>query len=65
MMSAETETAEIIRRRLFEWAGLHEGGRKAAVEYADWAVDNAAQSSGVDASNARDLFLASYLLRFS
>lgn len=60
MMAAETETAEIIRRRLFEWYGLPEDGRKVATEYADWAVDHAAELSGVDASNARELFLASY-----
>src|SRR3989442_659096 len=30
MMSAETEVAEIIRRRLFEWRGLPEDGRKTA-----------------------------------
>ncbi len=60
MMAAERETAEIIRRRLFEWEGLPEDGRKAALEYADWAIDNAASLSGVDASNAREMFLASY-----
>jgi hypothetical protein len=60
MMSAETEIAEIIRRRLFEWYGLPEEGRKAATEYADWAVEHAAELAGVDASNARELFMASY-----
>ncbi len=60
MMSAETETAEIIRRRLFEWYGLPEDGRKVATEYADWAVDHAAELSGVNAGSARELFLASY-----
>ena len=59
-MSAETESAEIIRRRLFEWGGLPEDGRKVALEYADWAIDHATELSGVDASNARELFLASY-----
>ncbi len=60
MMSAETESAEIIRRRLFEWSGLPEDGRKAALEYADWAIEHATELSGVDATNARELFLASY-----
>lgn len=60
MMSAETETAEIIRRRLFEWSGLPEDGRKAALEYADWAIEHTPGPSGVDASNARELFLAAY-----
>lgn len=60
MMSAETETAEIIRRRLFEWGGLPEDGKKAALEYADWAIEHAAELSGVDASNAREMFTAAY-----
>ena len=60
MMAAETESAEIIRRRLFEWAALPEDGRKVALEYADWAIDHATELSGVDASNARELFLAAY-----
>lgn len=60
MMSSETETAEIIRRRLFDWWGLPEDGQKAALEYADWAVEHAGDLSGFDASSARDLFLASY-----
>jgi hypothetical protein len=30
MMSAESEVAEIIRRRLFEWTGLPEEGKKTA-----------------------------------
>lgn len=60
MMSAETETAEIIRRRLFDWGGMHEDGPKTAHQYADWAVEHAAEISGVDASNARELFTASY-----
>lgn len=60
MMSAETETAEIIRRRLFDWSGLSDDGRKAALQYADWAVEHAAELSGVDAASARDLFTASY-----
>ncbi|MFG0331692.1 MAG: ATP-binding protein [Phycisphaerales bacterium] len=60
MMSAETESAEIIRRRLFEWGGLPEDGRKAATEYADWAVDHAAELAGVDAASARATFEACY-----
>ncbi|MFN0137416.1 MAG: ATP-binding protein [Phycisphaerae bacterium] len=60
MMSAETETAEIIRRRLFEWGGLPDDGRKAALEYADWAIENSPSLTGLDASNAREMFLAAY-----
>jgi predicted AAA+ superfamily ATPase len=35
-MSAESETSEIIRRRLFEWGGLPDDGKRAATEYAEW-----------------------------
>ena len=40
MVSAEAETAEIIRRRLFDWGGLPQAGRKAATEYAAWLLDH-------------------------
>lgn len=40
MLSAETETSQIIRRRLFEWHGLGEEAKKTIREYADWAVEN-------------------------
>jgi hypothetical protein len=36
IMSAESETSEIIRRRLFEWGGLPDDAKKTAAEYADW-----------------------------
>jgi hypothetical protein len=42
MLSAETETSQIIRRRLFEWSGLPEEAKKTIREYADWAVENRA-----------------------
>jgi len=60
MMAADTETAEIVRRRLFEWNGLPEDGRRAADEYADWAVEHAIELSGVDPSSARAVFAACY-----
>lgn len=60
MMSAETEIAEIIRRRLFEWGGLPEDGRKTASAYADWAVDHAQELSGVDPDSAHETFKACY-----
>lgn len=40
VMSAESETSEIIRRRLFEWGGLSVDAKRAAAEYADWIVDH-------------------------
>lgn len=36
IMSAESETSEIIRRRLFEWGGLPDDAKKTASAYADW-----------------------------
>lgn len=40
IMAAESETAEIIRRRLFDWNGLPEEGSKAAKEYANWVIEH-------------------------
>lgn len=59
-MSAESETAEIIRRRLFEWGGLPDEGRKVCAEYADWILDNRKQLPDWFATDPREAFLASY-----
>ncbi len=59
-MSAESETAEIIRRRLFEWGGLPDEGRKVCAEYADWIIDNRKQLPDWFAADPREAFLASY-----
>lgn len=40
MMSAETETSEIIRRRLFEWDGLPPDAKATIREYADWVQEH-------------------------
>jgi len=40
MMSAETETSEIIRRRLFEWEGLPSDSKATIREYADWIQEH-------------------------
>jgi hypothetical protein len=60
MMSADTEVAEIIRRRLFEWEGLPAEAEKAAREYADWVAANAGALSGLEAETAYEQFRASY-----
>jgi hypothetical protein len=60
MMSADTEVAEIIRRRLFEWEGLPAEADKAAREYADWVTANAGALSGLEAETAYEQFRASY-----
>jgi hypothetical protein len=43
MMSAEEETSEIIRRRLFEWHGLPDEARGTIQEYAEWIINNRQQ----------------------
>lgn len=39
LMSAESETSEIIRRRLFEWCGLPEAGKRVCRAHAEWVRD--------------------------
>ena len=60
MMSADTEVAEIIRRRLFEWYGVGEDARKTATAYADWAIEHAQELSGIDPDTAHETFKACY-----
>ena len=60
MMSAETEFAEIIRRRLFEWHGHTDDAKKAITEYAQWAADHAGELAGIDGSTAHEAFRAAY-----
>ena len=60
MMSADTEMAEIIRRRLFDWQGMPEEAKKTAAAYAEWAVEHAQELTGIDADTARERFLAAY-----
>jgi len=59
-MSNEGEVTEIIRRRLFEWQGLPEDGRKAAAAYAEWARDHADELANMGGENIPDLFRNSY-----
>jgi hypothetical protein len=60
LMSAETDHAEIIRRRLFDWGGLPDEAKKTAAEYADWVLDHKQMIGDFDASSARERFLATY-----
>ncbi len=61
IMSAETETSEIIRRRLFEWGGIPDEGKKTAQEYGDFIFDNRTQiPNWFPADNAKEQFAASY-----
>jgi predicted AAA+ superfamily ATPase len=60
VMSAETETAEIIRRRLFEWNGLPDDARKTAAAYADWVLEHRNLVGDFEVDTARERFLANY-----
>ncbi|MDE2981419.1 MAG: DUF499 domain-containing protein [Gemmatimonadota bacterium] len=61
IMSVETETAEIIRRRLFEWHGLHRDGLKTVGEYVEWMAAHRHQlPSWFPIDSARETLAASY-----
>jgi hypothetical protein len=61
MMSAEAETSEIIRRRLFEWHGLPDDARETGAEYADWLLDHRNQiPEWFPVDSARETFAATY-----
>jgi len=61
MMAAETETAEIIRRRLFEWQGLTEDARRTIAEYADWITEHKQQvPNWFPIDNPREALAAAY-----
>lgn len=71
IMSAENETSEIIRRRLFEWdpSAIDQNGKvmlpREAVqtcnEYADWVVEHRQQLPALfDIDNARQVFASTY-----
>lgn len=61
MMSAESETSEIIRRRLFEWGGVPDEARKTSAEYAAWIQSHRAQvPTWFPVDQAKDAFAATY-----
>jgi len=61
IMSAEAETSEIIRRRLFEWNGLPNEALKTIEEYEVWFQANKHQlPSWFPVETARDTLKASY-----
>ena len=61
IMSAETETSEIIRRRLFEWQGLPKEAMGTIEEYEAWLRANKQQlPSWFPIENARAALSASY-----
>lgn len=61
IMSAEAETSEIIRRRLFEWQGLPKDATATIDEYEAWLLANKQQlPSWFPVENAREALKASY-----
>lgn len=61
IMSAEAETSEIIRRRLFQWSGLPDDARKTAAEYAGWVQANRnLVPSWFPVDHAQEAFAATY-----
>lgn len=61
IMSAEAETAEIIRRRLFEWDGLTRDAEKTISAFADWVVEHRTQVPGwFPVDDARNAFRSTY-----
>ena len=61
IMSAEGETSEIIRRRLFEWepGGLSKDAEKTISEYAEWVNEKRNQiPSWFPVDHAREQFRA-------
>jgi hypothetical protein len=61
IMSAESETSEIIRRRLFEWGGLPDEAKKAAADYADWVQTHRTQiPNWFPVDHATDAFASTY-----
>lgn len=63
IMSADAETSEIIRRRLFEWepGGLSREAEKTIAEYAEWANDKRNMiPSWFPVDHARDHFRSTY-----
>jgi len=61
IMSAESETSEIIRRRLFEWGGLPDDAKKTSAEYADWVQGHRTQvPNWFPVDHAKDAFAATY-----
>jgi len=61
IMSTPEESTEIIRRRLFEWDGVPEDGRKTIKEYSRWIMDHRDQMPGdFSIDSAPEVFRATY-----
>jgi len=60
VMSAEDETSEIIRRRLFEWTGVPDDAEATIEAYATWVLDHRNLVGDFPADHAKEAFHASY-----
>lgn len=61
IMSAETETSEIIRRRLFEWNGLPREAQDTVGEYSNWIIEHRNQiPDWFPIDSGREAFAATY-----
>ena len=61
ILSAEGETSEIIRRRLFEWGGIPDDAKKAASAYSEWVIEHRHQvPQWFPIDQAREAFLDTY-----
>lgn len=61
IMSAEEETSEIIRRRLFEWQGLPSEASKVVIEYSEWMATHCHQlPSWFPVENASETLASTY-----
>jgi hypothetical protein len=60
VLGALSPAPKIIRRRLFEWHGLPEDGRKTAAAYDGWVLEHRHLVGDFDTNTARERFLACY-----
>lgn len=60
VITEKTEYAEIIRRRLFDWQGLPEDGRRVAAAYAEGIRENARKMAGFDERDVYQRFCDLY-----
>lgn len=61
LIAAESETSEIVRRRLFEWHGVPSDAQKTITEFAEWVVEHRQQiPQWFPIDHARDAFAATY-----
>jgi len=61
MMSSESESSEIIRRRLFEWEGIPKQAEEIISAYTDWVIEHRQQLPyWFPVDNCKEMFRATY-----